>query len=152
MIERITASGHRNVTSMHKTTLEVTMDAEISKRADCIIGVKADKGLKDLSEDFKNRARQKAARIQVTIKAGDAEERITGEGHPELTFSHETDMVIRKSDFICPRTLMIRADKSSNELNPKLTERLMDPNQKIEVFIELVSGIFAPVAQTGQSD
>lgn len=151
MIERITTSGHRNITSMHKTTLEVTKEQEISKRADCIIGVKADKGLKGLSEKFKKKAKQKGAQIQVTIRAGEIEERIQGKGSPELTFTHETDIVVRKSDFICGRTLMIRADKSSLDLSRELKESLKDPNQKIEVLIELVYES-APVAQTGRSD
>lgn len=137
MAERIIAHGHRNVTGRHRTTLEVTKDEEISKKADCIIGVRADKGLKDLSEVFKSRAKSSHATIGVTIIVGDLQEKITGKGHPKLTFSHETDMVIRKSAFICERTLMIKADKSAREIGREMIERLKDPGQKIEVLVDV---------------
>src|SRR3989304_4395215 len=137
MVERITVFGHRNVTGMHGTTLEVTKEEEISKRADCIIGVKADKGIRDLSDDFKRKARERNATIEVTIRIDGLEEKITGKGHPALTFTHETDMVIRKSEFICGRTLMINADKSAMELKRNLVEKLKQPGQKTEVLIDV---------------
>jgi hypothetical protein len=137
MIERIIAYGHENVTSRHRTTLEVTKDEEISKKGDCIIGVKADKGIADLSEEFKVTARDGSALIELTISANGVEEKITGRGHPELTFTHPTDMVARKSEFICDRTIMIKADKSSKELKRDLVERLKDPDQRIEVRIDV---------------
>jgi hypothetical protein len=137
MVERIYAYGHRNVTGRHRTTLEVTKDEEISKKADCIIGVGADKGLKDLGEDFKSKAKSHDATIEVILVTGDIEEKIIGKGHPDLTFTHGTDVVVRKSEFICERTLMIKADKSSMELQRRLIERLKDPKQRIEVLIDL---------------
>ncbi len=135
MVDSVIAYGHENVTSRHKTTLEFTKDKEISKRADCIIGVKADKGIVDLSEEFKAKARSENAIIELTISTNGVEEKITGKGHPELSFTHPTDMVARKSEFICSRTIMIAADKSSNELNRKLIEQMKIPNQKIKVKI-----------------
>ncbi len=135
MVEQVIAYGHENVTSRHKTTLEFTKDGEISKRADCIIGVKADKGIVDLSEEFKAKARSENAIIELTISTNGVEEKITGRGHPELTFTHPTDMVARKSEYICNRTILIKADKSSNELNRDLIERLKDPEQRIEVSL-----------------
>jgi hypothetical protein len=137
MMERVVAFGHRNVKSSHRTTLEITKDSEISKRADCIVGVGADKGIKDLSEDFKSKARSRNARIEVTVRVEDIEEKIIGKGHPELSFAHETDMVIRKSDFICGRTLMIGADKSSSGLGAEIVRKLKKPGQKIEVLISV---------------
>ncbi len=137
-METIIARGHPNITSKHKTTFEITKDSEISKRADCIIGVKANKGLKDLSEEFKKRARDKNSVIKVILNVGGLQETIYGRGHPELTFSHETDIVVRKSKFICPRTLMIKANKSSAELDRRLVELLKKDNQKLEMRIEII--------------
>lgn len=37
--------GHRNITAKHRTTLEITKDEEITRKADCIIGVRADKAI-----------------------------------------------------------------------------------------------------------
>ncbi len=136
-METVTARGHENVLSLHKMTIEVTKEENLTKNGDCILGVGADRGLVDLSSSFKRSARNKNAKITVTFKAGDITETVTGTGHPDLTFAHETDIVIRKSDFICSRTLMIRAEKSSAEIDRKLINLLKDKNQKLTVKIEV---------------
>jgi hypothetical protein len=138
MAEVITARGHPNVTSKHRTTLEITTDEEIGPRADCIIGVSASKGMADLSEEFKERARDENSVIQVRLAAGGREERIVGRGHPGLPFSHPTDIVIRKSGYICPRTLMVRADKAAAALDERLINLLKDKNQELIVEIEIL--------------
>ncbi len=120
----ITARGHSNITARHGTTIEITRDREMSRRADCIIGVKADKGSSQLSEEFKRAARNSNARIMVTLEANGFREVILGRGHEALTFEDADDLVIRKSDFICPRTLMVRADKASNDLDRRLVDSL----------------------------
>jgi hypothetical protein len=137
MVERITALGHQNITSNHRTTIEITKEEELTKRGDCIIGVGADKGIKDLREEFKKKARNPKAIIEVKLNIIGMKETITGKGHPDLTFTHPTDMVIRKSDFICGRTLMIKADKSSKDLKRDIVEKLKDPKQKIDVLIHV---------------
>ena len=135
-MERATAWGHGNVLSLHETTIEVTMEPDLTKRGDCIIGVGADMGLVDLSDDFKESARDENTKIRVSFNAGGVKETVVGRGHPDLTFAHKTDMVIRKSDFICDRTLMIHTDKSSAELDRKLINLLKDKNQKLIMEIE----------------
>ena len=135
-MERVIAWGHGNVLSLHETTIEVTMEPDLTKRGDCIIGVSADAGLLDLSDDFKDSARDQNTKIRVTFRAGDQTETVVGRGHPDLTFTHKTDMVIRKSDFVCDRTLMIHADKSSAMLDRKLINLLKDKNQKLVMEIE----------------
>lgn len=137
MVERVIVYGHENVTAMHRTTIEVTKDPEISRRADCIIGVRANKGISELSEEFRALARDENAQIKAVFSAGGLEEVVTGWGHPELSFAHKTDMVFRKSDFICPRTLMIRADKACVDLDRKIVEKLKDWKQKVIVEISV---------------
>lgn len=137
-METIISYGHENITSKHSTTLEITKDEEITKRADCIVGVRADKALSELGEDFKKKARNENSKIKVVLKAGGITETIVGRGHPHLPFSNETDMVIRKSTFICPRTLMIGADKSARELDRRLINLLKDRKQKLTVEISVV--------------
>lgn len=130
-MERIISYGHPNITSQHPTTLEVTKDEAISRRADCIVGVRADKGLADLSRRFKDRARRKGSRIEATLKVGPYVEVITGEGHPGLSFSHPRDIVIRKSTFLCPRTLMIKADKSARDIDERIKRLLKNKDQGV---------------------
>jgi hypothetical protein len=126
------------VLSLHETTIEVTMEPDLTKKGDCIIGVSADTSLVDLSEDFKSAARDSNAKIKVSFIVGDLKETVIGWGHPDLSFTHKTDMVIRKSDFICDRTLMINANKSAAELDRKLINLLGDKNQKLILEIEAV--------------
>ena len=151
MSERVISYGHPNVTGKHRTTVEVTKEPSISIRADCIIGVNSDKGMKELSEEFKTLAKNKETIIEVTIRAGEFDDTIRGRGHPDLTFTHETDIVTRKSDFICNRTLMINADKACIDLNHELVKKLKNPDQKLEFIIKAIT-TSASVAQTGQSD
>ncbi|RLG58365.1 MAG: DUF371 domain-containing protein [Candidatus Hydrothermarchaeota archaeon] len=134
-MEVIRAWGHENITAKHKTTLEFTKDREITKRGDCIVAVRANKGLRDLSKEFKEKARSSKAVIKCVIRCGELTEIIMGRGHEKLTFEHESDIVIRKSDFICPRTLMIKADKAAKDLSRSLINLLKDKNQ--EVIIEI---------------
>jgi len=54
-----------------------------------------------------------------------------------LILTHPTDMVIRKSDYICNRTLAIRADKSANDLPRELVEKLKNPRQKVNITLIL---------------
>jgi uncharacterized protein len=135
MAEQITAFGHRNIRSTHKTTFEFTKDTDLTPRGDCIIAVASDRGSADLSARFKKQARNPGAKITVTITADEVTETIKGRGHPDLTFTHPTDIVARTSDYICSRTLMIKADKSSKQLDKSLIEKMKNPDQKIEIQI-----------------
>jgi hypothetical protein len=71
----------------------------------------------------------------VDLKTENGHDEITGFGHEDLTLTHPTDIVIRKSDFTCSRTLMINADKAARDLDEKLIDDLK--NEKImEVTIK----------------
>ena len=52
MIFKLQTKGHKNVTSLHKSTFEVTKDVEIGPTADCIIGTSMDKSMFDFPEEF----------------------------------------------------------------------------------------------------
>lgn len=136
MIFKILTRGHKNVTSHHKSTFEITKDAEIGPAADCIIGVDMDRTMFDFPEEFKNRISDSNTKIIVELKTQNGHDEITGFGHEDLTLTHPTDIVCRKSDYTCPRTLMINADKAAKDLDSDLIEDLK--NEKImEVTIKL---------------
>jgi uncharacterized protein len=122
--EIILARGHANVRSTHRNTLEFTREEHLTPRGDCIVAVAADKAMPQLSEEFKAGLRAEDARVEITIECGGISDTITAYGHPNLILNHPTDLVIRKSDHICPRTLAIRADKAACDLAPALIERL----------------------------
>ena len=135
MIFKIQTKGHKNVTSHHKSTFEITKDVEIGPTADCIIGVNMDKTLLNFPKELKDEIANPNTKIIVELKTENGYDEIVGFGHENLTLTHPTDIVIRKSDFTCPRTLMINADKAARNLDENLIEDLK--NEKImEVTIK----------------
>jgi hypothetical protein len=133
--EIILVRGHRNVQATHKSTLEITKDSELSRRGDCVIAVSADKALADLSSQFKENLRKENSKITMLIEAGDMKETVKAYGSPRLILSHPTDMVVRKSNYVCSRTLAIEADKAACELSRELVERLKNPEQRIRIIL-----------------
>jgi hypothetical protein len=129
------ARGHKNVLSTHKTTFEVTKETTLTNQGDCIVAVESTKAAANLPLEFKEAARKEGARITVTIEANELKETIRAEGSPKLQFTHQTDLVVRKSDYVCGRTLAIRADKAANDFSRELVEKLKDPNQVIKITL-----------------
>ncbi|MCJ7638844.1 MAG: DUF371 domain-containing protein [Euryarchaeota archaeon] len=133
--DTIHAKGHRNILATHKTTLQITKEDHISKRADCIVAVSADKSLRDLARDIKTALSTNAARIRLTIQAGNMSEVITGFGSAALSLSDTDDMVVRKSGFVSGRTLMIGADKAARDLDRAFVDKLKT-SEDITITIE----------------
>jgi len=133
--EVISACGHRNIQATHRTTLEITKDAHLSRKGDCIIAVSADKALADLSPKFKENLRRENAMLAIFITAGEITEVVRAAGSPKLILTHNNDLIVRKSDYICGRTLAIGADKAACDLSKELVERLKDPNQKVSATL-----------------
>ena len=126
----IKAKGHKNVSATHKTTLEITKENYLTPTGHCIIGIEADKSMTDFSEEFKEKLRN-AKKIVVEIEVEGLKEVIVGEGHRDLILNHPTDIVIRKSSYICPRTLMINADKSAKDINREIVKKLKEGKELI---------------------
>lgn len=135
--EVIKARGHINIRATHKTTLEITKETELTRRGDCIIATGATKGAADLSADFREAAKRKGAQITITIETGDLKEVVRARGSPRLSFLHPTDLVVRKTDYVCSRTIAIRAGKAANDLSRKLVTRMQDSRQGIRITLTL---------------
>jgi hypothetical protein len=133
VIERFHACGHPNITARNMTTFEFTKETHLTRRGDCIVAIGADKGAVDLSDEFKTLARDDKSRIRVILRAGDLEVGTAGYGSSRLTFLHPRDMVGRRSDFTCERTLLIRADKAAVDFPRELVKALMNPLQVVEI-------------------
>ena len=129
------ANGHPNILGTHSSTIEITRAPDISRRANCVIGVRATMGLADLSSAFKKLAKSSTTEIVITFECGGKIDTVHAWGGPGLTFSHERDMVIRTSDFMCPRTLAIRADKAASDLNRELIQQLQTKEAKLHIKI-----------------
>ena len=133
--EVILAHGHENVQAAHKTTLEITKVPHLSEEGTCIIAVSADKALADLSLEFKKIMRKKNSKLTVLIEAGKVAEILNASGSPRLVLTHPTDMVIRKSDYVCSRTLAINADKVAVDLSKTLIAALKNREQNVLITL-----------------
>ncbi len=137
MREEVVARGHPNVRAKHKTTLEVTKEKELTLRGDCIIGVKADKSLKDFNDEIKDWLRMgKPILVEIVLPDYGLKDYLKAFGSPKLTFRHETDIVIRKSDFVCDRTLAIKSNKSAKDINREMIELLRDPKTELLLIVK----------------
>lgn len=135
VVEVIHARGHENILSTNKTTFEITKDTHLTKRGDCIIAVNANKAATDLSQEFKNTLRNENARLTITIEVDSEKEIVKASGNPQPTLTHPTDLVVRKSDYICDRTLAIHADKAAKDFSRTLVKKLQNLEQTIIITL-----------------
>ena len=133
--ESFRAFGHAQIQGIHPTTLMFTKDAHLTQTGDCIVAVAAVNGMADLSPEFKNKLKTSNSKLTIVIQAGDLKEQINASGSTNLVLTHPTDMVVRRSNYICNRTLAINADKSSNDLHRAFIEKLKDPKQEIKITL-----------------
>lgn len=133
---KIFARGHENISAKHKTTFEVTKEKEVTPRGDCIIGVDADKSLRDIPEEVKILLKR-GLKFEVEIFLPDygLKDVLTGYGSERLRLDHPTDVVVRKSSYVCPRTLLVSSTKAARDINREIVKMLKD--RKTEVVITL---------------
>ena len=134
---KIKAKGHENVLSLHKSTFEITKDKELSLSGDCIIGLDIDKSMEDFPDEFKEKLANEDTKVIVELRTPNASDTIEGYGHHDLTLSHPTDIVCRKSTFVCSRTLMIKSNKAAIDLNRDLIKDLAN-GESMDVNINLI--------------
>jgi hypothetical protein len=122
--------GHENIRSKHQKTIEITKESHLTPQGDCIVGVNATSSCADLPQELKDKLRISDSKVTFSINVGEHEFVVEGKGHPDLILSHSEDIVIRKSDFICPRTLAVNCDKASDLLPREMVSLLQDPKTK----------------------
>ena len=120
-------SGHENIRSNHQKTIEITKGSNLTPRGDCIVGVNAKSSCADLPEELKNKLKNPDSKVTFSIQVGNEYFVIKGKGDSELILTHTEDIVLRKSDFICPRTLAVKCDKASDLLPRSMVKQLQDP-------------------------
>jgi hypothetical protein len=122
--------GHENIRSNHQKTIEITKESNLTTQGDCIVGVNATSSCADLPQELKDKLRISDSKVTFSINVGEHEFVLKGKGHPNLILTHSEDIVIRKSDFICPRTLAVNCDKASDLLPREMVTLLQDPKTK----------------------
>jgi len=135
LVEVLEAYGHPKIRARHKTTLEVTREKQLTKRGDCIVAISASKGAADLSRKFLELMRNDNTLVTLTLKVANKTQTITGRGDSRLVLTHPTDLVVRKSSYVCTRTLMVQADRAASDLSADFVEVLRDPSAKVMIEI-----------------
>ena len=133
VVEELIARGHPNITATHRTTLEITREPTLTNRGDCIIAVEATKGLKNLSQNFRTACQNNSAIILVELRTDNIIEYVSGKGNHLLTLDNSREFVIRKSNYVTHRTLMINSDKAAIDLNRNLIRKLKSTTTKLYV-------------------
>jgi uncharacterized protein len=128
--DQVTFYGHPNIRSLHAKTIEITKDEHLTPRGDCIIGVKANKACADLDESLKHRLKSNSSVIKIEIMVGDKSFLISGSGDERLSMLNAHDIVIRKTNFVCPRTMSVLCDKASSDMPRKLVKMLQEQETK----------------------
>ncbi len=129
--------GHENVRALHPRTIEITTEPDLTIQGDCIIGVSAECGCKNIPKKLKEMLRDERSTVTFSIQVNDEIFQVVGSGNPDLILEHPHDIVIRKSNFLCPRTMAINCDKASNDIPRKMIKMLQDPQTKGIFAIEI---------------
>ena len=126
MEEVIHARGHENVTATHASTFEVTSDDYLTPAGDCILGIEADRVPAEFDRSFVAACQHADATIVATLEVDGYTERVSGRGHPELTFGSERSLVCRTSEYVDDRTVAIGMERAAADLDRDLVVALAD--------------------------
>ena len=133
VLDSINATGHMLIQCTHTTTIELTKDDYLTKKGTCILGIKASKACYDLTPGLKRKI-MAGEKIDVVIKVGDIVDQFYGYGSKNLTLLSKKDLVFRKSNFVCDRTILIKCTKSSSDLNRNLIKKLTNSKNQISII------------------
>jgi uncharacterized protein len=122
--EIIRCRGHPLVLGTHPTTFEVTCEKHLTENGNCIIGIAADRGCAGLSPAFKSVLTHDDATLITRLECGGVVARVRSCGSSQLLLNHPSDLVWRKSTFVCGRTIGIRSDHVAVTLNKELVRNL----------------------------
>ena len=122
--------GHENIRSLHQKTIEITTEPGLTLQGDCIIGVRANCGCNDIPEKMKNLLRTTKSDVLFTVIVKDISFKVKGKGHNDLVLTNPHDIVVRKSSFICPRTLATHCNKASDSIPRNMVKLLQKPDSK----------------------
>jgi len=117
--------GHPLVLGTHPTTFEVTREDHLTKNGNCIIGVAADKGCDGLSAEFKRVLCHDDAVLVTRLSCEGITVEVKSRGSSGLTLHHPTDLVWRRSTFVCGRTIGILSDHVAATLPEALVANLV---------------------------
>ncbi|MFX1258755.1 MAG: DUF371 domain-containing protein [Promethearchaeota archaeon] len=135
-LDEIYAYSHEKIKGTHKTTIELTKGKNLTKKGNCIIGINSTKACFDLNTALKENI-YNGKEIKVILKVDNLQDSFYGFGNKELKLLNKEDIVFRKSNYICNRTVLINCTKSSNEINREIINKLKIPGKKLSIIFEI---------------
>ncbi|MGB9758624.1 MAG: DUF371 domain-containing protein [Thermoproteota archaeon] len=134
LLEEIHAFGHENIRATHHSTLEVTTENYLTKKGDCIIGIRANKSAFSLSSKTKDFLRHNLSTLKVVIEVGEQSDSFVCHGSDKLSFLSETSMVFRKSKYVDDRTVGVLCNKAASDIDRRIVAKLK--NSSCELVIK----------------
>jgi len=125
------ATGHKNITTTHATTLEFTKDNHVTKSGDCILGINATFDLKELKKFLTQK------QIHIIIQSENIKETMIAVPNPQ--FADERELVIRTTDFKSPRTFATHATKAAKDIDRELTKKQKNNNNTLTVTLKRIT-------------
>jgi len=122
--------GHPNVLGLHPRAIEITKDSYLTKRGDCIIGINSNKACSDIDPKLKKLIQDDEIKIKFEFIVEGSSFEVFGRGNRNLTLENKNDIVIRTTNFVCPRTLSVRCDRGSNNVPREIISSLQKKNTK----------------------
>ena len=123
-VTTINFKGHKNVLATNKMTLEVTKEDFLTPRGDCIIGIMSNIACKDLPSTARELLINDGSRVEFRIEVEHERFSFIANGSSALTLTHPLSMVIRRSSYICSRTMAIKSSASACDLPRSLVKLL----------------------------
>ncbi len=148
--ETIKAYGHPLIKATHRTTFEITKEEYLTPRGDCIIGVGADKSVKDLSQRFKDAVRRNDSILIIVLKCGNVKDIVLAQGSSNLILSDPDKIIVRKSSYVEPATLAIRANKAARDIDRALVVCLKNGSELfVDLYVLRLDEISSPYKDVG---
>jgi len=139
--ETLRCKGDPNISARHPTTFEVTKEDHLYSRGDCIIGIGADKGAVDLSHLFMKMLTRVDAVLVTSLYCQDLTVIVTSRGSSAMTLDHPTDLVWRRSNFVCGRTVGIGSDYAAKDLPRALISLLCNGEELVVEMTVIVEDL-----------
>ncbi|HUK74700.1 MAG TPA: DUF371 domain-containing protein [Nitrososphaerales archaeon] len=124
VVEVVPFTGHPMMLATHERTVEITTETHLTQKGDCILGVGASKGVAQLSPQLKAALKTEGARVKLTLVAPAGVFSFWASGSKDLVLEDPRDMVVRKSGFVCARTLAIRAESGAVDIPREIVRSL----------------------------
>lgn len=134
---QVKATGHPNIRAEHRTTWQFTKEERLSPRGDCIIAINATAAACDLPQEVKIWLQQgNWVKLKLDIDGQLHEGK--GQGHPDLTFTDQVDMVFRRSEYTCGRTITINTTFTAQTLPRNLVDLLREGSTDVQLTITTI--------------